>query len=141
MNAPPLPVAVGIGALAVGGVVDLVGGDPSTMIAVAFFGVLATGWKIAGALQGGVSHRHALDAESAKAIGAAMGTAIGDALARQRQDGRELAAATDRLRRAVRALPGNMQAKVAENHHDLVQAMDDTREALGPWQDSPQPGR
>ena len=141
MNAPPVPVAVGLGALAVGGVVDLVGGDPSTMIAVALFGVLATVWKLAGALQMGIVHRHELAPDSAKAIGEHMGRAIGEALRQDRAEGRELAAATDRLRRAVRALPDPMRAQVANNHHDLIGAMDDTREALGPWEDSAPPGR
>lgn len=139
MNAPPLPVAVGIGALAVGGVVDLVGGDPSITIVVALAGILGTGWRIAGALQAGIVHRHELTPDSARAIGEHMGRAIGEAMRQDRAEGRDLAAAADRLRRAVRALPGNMQAEVAENHQDLIRAMDDTRDALPPWQDSPQP--
>ncbi len=139
MSPPPAPVAVGLVALAVGGVVELVGGDPSYVLAAAFLGVLGTTWRMAGALQGGVSHRHALEAESAKAIGTAMGAAIGEAMRQDRAETRELRDCTDRLRRSVRALPSHMKAEIAEHHHDLVGAMDDTREALAPWQDSDPP--
>jgi len=137
VNPPPVPVAVGLGALAVGGVVDLAGGDPSITIVVALIGVLVGVWRMAGALQGGVTHRHELTPESARLVGEHLGAAIGRALATQRHEGRELAAATDRLRRSVRELPSDMKARIAEEHHDLVSAMDDTREALGPWEDSP----
>lgn len=139
MNAPPVPVAVGLGALAIGGVVDLVGGDPSLAVVAALGGLLVGVWRVAGALQGGVTHRHELTPESARLVGEHLGTAIGQALARQRQEGHELAAAADRLRRAVRALPQDMQARVAENHHDLIHGMDDTRESLRPWSDGSPP--
>lgn len=140
MSAPGSTWVAAGGLTTVGLVADAAGADPTVIgVVIATIGIVMSVFRLAGALQVGLAHRHALDAESAKAIGDAMGHAIGEALARQRHEGRELAAATDRLRRSVRALPDSMKARIAEEHHDLVSAMDDTREALGPWEDSPPP--
>lgn len=138
MSAPGGTWIAAGGVTTVGLVADAAGADPTVIgVVVATVGLVMSVFRLTGALQVGLAHRVVLDQESAKAIGVAMGSAIGEALAKQRHEGRELAAAADRLRRAVRALPDAMKAQVAEEHHDLRGAMDDTRDALGPWEDSP----
>ena len=73
---PPVPVALGLASLAVGGVVDVVGGDPSLALVGAVAGLLMGVWRVAGALQGGITHRHELTPESARLVGEHLGRAL-----------------------------------------------------------------
>lgn len=147
MSAPGSTWVAAGGLTAVGLVADAAGADPTVIgVVVATLGLVMSVFRLAGALQVGLAHRHVLDQESAVLLGDALGKALARGLAIKTQDVQHLEdvaqdaiRANEMIAEAVRSLPPHLQGEIAEGHHRVVRAMDVGREARGRWRDSAPP--
>lgn len=116
MSAPSTPITVGLGAVAVGGVVDLAGGD----LLLVVVGTIVTG--LVGIVRVALAQQQRL-AEQYLA------------------EGRKLAEATAELQKTIRGLPDHIKYRIADDHPEMIGAMDHARDAIPFWRDSPPPRR